>query len=121
MRYSIEDFHKDYSDEDTCLKKIFDLRYGTLEICPKCENKTNFYKVLNRKCYACQSCSYQIYPLAGTVFHKSPTSLKLWFYAIFLLSCSRGGISSKELQRQLGVTYKTAWRMSKQIRNLADN
>ena len=52
------------------------------------------------------------------LFHKSDTSLKLWFYAIFLFANSKNGVSGKELQRQLGVTYKTAWRMAKQIRLL---
>lgn len=118
MNYSITDFHKDYPDEEACLREIFNQRYGALEACPKCGKKTNFYKVLNRKCYACQFCSYQLHPLAGTIFHKSPTPLKLWFYAIFLFSCSRNGVSAKELQRQLSVTYKTAWRMAKQIRDL---
>lgn len=118
MNYSITDFHKDYADEEACLREIFNQRYGALEVCPKCGKKTNFYKVLNRKCYACQFCSYQLHPLAGTIFHKSPTPLKLWFYAIFLFSCSRNGVSAKELQRQLAVTYKTAWRMAKQIRAL---
>jgi len=56
--------------------------------------------------------------MVGTIFEKSVTPLKLWFYAIFLISSTRCGISAKQLQRELGVTYKTAWRMFHSIRSL---
>lgn len=59
-----------------------------------------------------------IHPLRGTIFHKSSTPLKLWFYAIYLVSQSKNGVSAKELERHLGCTYKCAWRMAKQIRSL---
>ncbi len=54
--------------------------------------------------------------MVGSIFEKSRTPLQLWFYAIFLFTTSKHGVSGKELQRQLGVTYKTAWRMAKLIR-----
>ena len=50
--------------------------------------------------------------MVGSIFEKSRTPLQLWFYAIFLFTTSKHGVSGKELQRQLGVTYKTAWRMA---------
>lgn len=118
MKFTIKDFHSKYPDDNACLHEIFLNRYGKLKICPDCKKKTKFHRVNNRKCYACQICAYQIHPLADTIFHKSETSLKSWFFAIFLFSNSKNGVSGKELQRQLGVTYKTAWRMAKQIRML---
>jgi len=117
-KYTISEFHKEFPDEDACLAEMFRRRYGGLSACPKCGKPSSYYKVRDRKCYACQFCGYQLHPLAGTIFHKSATPLKLWFYAIFLFSTSRNGVSAKELQRQLGVTYKTAWRMANQIRAL---
>jgi len=63
-------------------------------------------------------CGYQLHPLAGTIFHKSDTPLTLWFFAIFLFANSKNGVSAKEIERHLGVTYKTAWRIAKQIRRL---
>jgi transposase-like protein len=126
MNFTIADFNKKYPDEETCLDEIFRNRFGTLIECPnkKCfkkvdvQNGNGFYRVADRKCYACQWCGYQIHPLADTIFHKSDTPLKKWFFAIWLFSNSKNGVSGKELERHLGVTYKTAWRMAKQIRLL---
>ena len=87
--------------------------------CPKCgTDDPKYYRVKNRKCYECKDCGNQIYPLAGTIFEKSTTPLTLWFHAIYLLSVSKNGVSAKELERQLGVSYKTAHRMAKMIRLL---
>jgi transposase-like protein len=60
--------------------------------------------------------------MVGTIMEKSATPLKLWFYAMYLMASTRCGISAKQLERELGVTYKTAWRIFKQIRSmLTDN
>lgn len=121
QKFTIKQFHETYPDDAACLAAIFQHRYGDLTKCPECKKETRFYRVKKRKCYACQVCGYQLHPLADTIFHKSDTSLKSWFYAIFLFANSRNGVSAKELERQLGVTYKTAWRMAKQIRLLCAN
>ncbi|MBI3232257.1 MAG: IS1595 family transposase [Candidatus Doudnabacteria bacterium] len=116
MKYTIKDFNKVFKTDDDCLAYVFKYRFGTPE-CPKCENMA-WYKVSGRKCWACGKCAYQIHPLAGTIFHKSDTSLKSWFFAIYKFANSRNGVSAKELERDLGCTYKTAWRIAKQIRKL---
>lgn len=56
--------------------------------------------------------------MAGTIFEHSSTSLRLWYYAMYLMASTRCGISAKQIQRETGVTYKTAWRMFRQIRSL---
>ena len=119
-KFTIKDFNKKYSNDDTCLHQIFTSRYGNLENCPECQSKFSFHKISDRKCYACAYCGYQLHPLAGTIFHKSPTSLKNWLFAIFLFSASKNGVSAKELQRQLGVTYKCSYRIGQQIKKLFD-
>src|SRR5437764_4622427 len=58
--------------------------------------------------------------MRGTIFENSATSLRLWFYAMYLMASTRCGISAKQLERELGVTYKTAWRMFNRIRSLLD-
>lgn len=122
MRYTKKQFDADFPDDDACLDEIFQQRYGDVTDCPRCGViDTKFYRVRGRKCYACMHCGYQLHPLAQTIFHKSSTSLKDWFYAIYLFSVSKNGVAAKELERHLGVTYKTAHRMARQIRSLMND
>lgn len=86
--------------------------------CQQCEEITDHCRIQTRKVYACVRCSAQVSPCADTIFHKSSTSLRTWFYAMFLMASTRTGISAKQLERETGVTYKTAWRMFTQIRKL---
>jgi transposase len=119
MNYTIARFNKDYPNDDVCLETILYFRYGELNTCPHCGViGTKYYKVKDRKCFECKECGHQIYPLAGTIFHKSDTPLTKWFFAIYLFANSKNGVSAKELERHLGVTYKCAWRIAKQIRRL---
>ncbi len=118
MKFTINSFNDKYPDDDICLDEIFKARYGSIKKCPKCQKETKFNRIKMRKCYCCEFCGFQLHPVANTIFHKSDTSLRNWFYAIFLFSTSKNGVSAKELERQLGVTYKCAWRMARQIRLL---
>jgi transposase-like protein len=116
-RYTVKDFNRDFETDEACLDFIFKMRYPGGATC-KCGANNKFYRIKKRKCYCCSDCGYQISPTAGTIFHKSETPLKSWLFAMFLISNSKNGVSAMELQRQLGVTYKTAWRMNHQIRKL---
>lgn len=120
-KYTINDFNRDFPDSDTCLKRIFELRYGKMEACPKCAVVgAKYYKVKTRPVYECGDCGHQINPMAGTVFQKTTTPLISWFYVIFLFSASKNGVSAKEIQRQIGVSYRCAWRMGHKVRELMD-
>lgn len=116
-KYTINQFRKDYPDDDACLHKIFQLRFTGL-ICPKCESDKEFTRVKNRRSYQCPSCGHQIYPTKDTVFEKCRVPLISWFYAIFLQTTTRNGVAAKELERQLSVCYETALRMYHQIKRL---
>src|SRR4030042_3917303 len=118
MKFTINEFNKKYPTDDVCLAELFKARYGYIKVCPKCKKETKFNRIKARKCYCCQYCGFQLHPVANTIFHKSETPLKNWFYAIYLFSTSKNGVSAMELQRQIGCTYKTAWRMAYQIRLL---
>jgi|SRR3989344_254043 len=111
MKYSIKQFKRDFPTDETCLDYIFKLRY------PKAQG---YYKVKARKCYSHKTTRHQIHPLAGTIFHKSSTSLCDWFFAIYLFAGAKNGVSAKELQNHLSCTYKTAWRIGHQIRSLME-
>lgn len=117
-KFTISDFLKRYSSSDKCLEEIKNLRYPNGIECRKCKKVTKHYKIKGRMQYACSNCGTHIAPLSGTIFEKTTTPLTSWFYAMFLLINTRAGISAKQLQRELGVTYKTAWRIAKQIRTL---
>src|SRR5665213_3393499 len=119
MRYTIRTFNEKFPDDDSCLDYMFEQAYGSMPACPKCGVvNPSYYRVKNRKCYECKDCGHQIHPLANTIFHKSSTSLRSWFYIIYLFSVAKNGVSAKEVERHLGVTYKCAWRIAKQVREL---
>lgn len=114
------DFIRDFPDDAACLEWLWRRHFaadGSHAQCPKCDAQRKFHRILSRPSYSCDSCGHHVHPTAGTIFHKSSTSLRHWFYAVFLMSSTRCGISAKQLERELGVTYKTAWRMFHLIRN----
>lgn len=117
-RYSIFEFEAEFPNDDACLDWLVAHRYPDGIYCPKCERVTKHHRESKRPSFACQFCGHREHPMVGTIFENSATSLKLWFYAIYLMSSTRCGISAKQLERELGVTYKTAWRMFHQIRTL---
>jgi transposase len=117
VRYTINEFDQQFPDDRACLDFIFKARWPDGGKC-KCGKSDCFHPVQNRRTYACAWCATQISPTAGTIFHKSETSLKKWFFAMFLMASSKNGVAAKELERQLGVTYKTAHRMGHKIREL---
>lgn len=116
--FTLSDFLKRYSTSDKCLEEIKRTRFPKGIYCKICKARTKHYKIKGRLQYACANCGTHVAPLVGTIFEKTSTPLTSWFYAMFLMINTRAGISSKQLQRELGVTYKTAWRINKQIRTL---
>ncbi len=107
-----------FPDNDACLEHLKGRFFSDGTECPKCGKASKFHRIRGRSAYSCQFCGNHVYPTAGTIFHKSTVSLQLWFFAIYLMSSTRCGISAKQLEREIGVTYKTAHRMFKQIRTL---
>jgi transposase len=121
-QFSLMEFMKEYADDDACLEFLWRARYsvdGSTAYCPNCREDREFRRyehAQQRQAWTCVACGKHLAPTAGTIFHKSSTSLHLWFYAMYLMASTRCGISAKQLERELGVTYKTAWRMAHLIR-----
>ncbi|WP_127598716.1 IS1595 family transposase [Nitratireductor alexandrii] len=113
---TLKDFLAQFPDDDSCLDHLMATRYGKRHECAKCGRLANFHRVRSRRCYECDFCGYQVYPTAGTPFENTRTSLRDWFHVMFMFTTSRNGVSAKEVQRTIGVTYKTAWRMCNLIR-----
>jgi len=117
--FSLVEFMQQYPDDAACLDKLWRDKHapdGHHAHCPKCERERKFHRTKTRASYTCDTCGLHVHPMAGTIFEKSTTSLQLWFYALYLVASTRCGISAKQLERELGVTYKTAHRMMKRIR-----
>lgn len=110
-KYSIIDLKAQFPTDVACLEYLFDTLHTR-----DCSCGGTYSRLVDRKQYQCSKCRFQIAPMAGTIFEKSSTSLTLWFHAVFVFSNAKSGVSAKEMERQLGVTYKTAWRILKLIR-----
>jgi transposase len=122
-RYSLMEFTREFPDDAACLEHLWRSRHspdGIHADCPKCEQERPFKRYATsqrRQSWTCTGCGYHVHPTAGTIFEKSSTSLHLWFYAMYLMASTRCGVSAKQLERELGVSYRTAWRMLNKIRN----
>ena len=117
-RFTFKDFETMFPTDDTCLDWLREHLYPEGIFCKKCEMVRKHHRVAARKSFSCDYCGHHVHPTAGTIFHKSSTSLRTWFHAIYLMASTRCGVSAKQIERQTGVTYKTAWRMFTQIRKL---
>ena len=115
-KYTIRDLRSDFPDDATCLEWLKNRRWPDGIYCKECEEITKHHLVSSRKSFSCQNCGHHVHPTAGTIFHKSSTPLTIWFEVIYRMAQTRMGISAKQIERETGVTYKTAWRMCKLIR-----
>ncbi len=113
---TLRQFQDRFPTEESCLEHLKIVRFGDRHDCDKCGKDAKFYRVAKRRSYACEHCGAQVYPTAGTPFDRTRTSLRDWFFVMFQFCSSRNGVAAKEVERQLGVTYKTAWRMCHEIR-----
>jgi transposase len=117
---TVFEFDRRYPDDAACLDELVRMLYPDGIFCPTCEKVTKHHRITKRPAFSCQFCGHYEYPMRGTIFEGSSTSLRLWFYAMFLMASTRCGISAKQLEREVGVTYPTAHRMFKKIRSLLD-
>ena len=118
LRYTKKDFDRQFPNDAACMEWLKNRLYPEGIYCKNCEAVTKHYRLASSPSYSCEHCGNHVHPTANTIFHKSPTPLTTWFYAMYLMSATRCGISAKQIERETGVTYKTAWRMFKQIRSM---
>lgn len=120
MKYTIHDLNEDFKTDAECLAWLIDWLYPNGITCKKCQQVTKHYPITGRKTYSCGVCRSQISPMKGTILAHTHISLKSWFYAIYQMATNKAGTPAKQIQRELGITYKTAWRMMHQIRKLME-
>lgn len=115
MLLHIHDLRRQFPNEDVCLRYLFKEQYPSVR-CPRCERRNAYHRHPTKPCFTCNCGQSHIFPKKGTLFEDSSVPLMKWFYAIFLMSTSPGGVSAKDLERALDVTYVTAWKMGKKLR-----
>ena len=113
---TVQEFFKQFPDDNVCLDFLMKKRHGDTLDCPKCGKHGKFYRIKRHPAYECAWCGHAIHPMAGTIFTDSHTPLQKWFYALYLFTTTRHGVPAKEIQRQLGVSYPTALRITHKIR-----
>lgn len=113
---SIIEFQQWFPDEETCIKYLYESRWPDGFICPICGDREAYY-ITTRRAFKCKANGHQTYLTAGTVMHGSHTSLTLWFWAAYLVTTVTPGISAIQIQRQLGVTYETAFNILHKLRS----
>src|SRR6267142_2882 len=106
---------KDFADESKCRAYIEKLRWPDGVECPRCESE-KVYRIVKRDQLLCSSCEYQFSATSGSIFHDTHLPLWKWFLATYLLTESKKGMSACQIQRSLGVSYKTAWYLCHRIR-----
>jgi transposase-like protein len=124
---NLNDIAKNYSSEDQAREFLEKERWPNGAICPHCGVEGESYKLTPRAkskkgthvrtgVWKCGACRKQFTVKVGTIFEDSHIPLSTWLKAIHLLCASKKGMSSHQLHRMLGVTYKSAWFMSHRIR-----
>ena len=112
---SLEDARKIFSTQHKCEQYLKRLRWPGRVACPRCGAKRTLWMTKYKRWY-CRESRYQFTVTAGTIFHRSKIDLPRWFVAIWAMCHSPKGVSAKQLERELGVHYETAWYMAKRIR-----
>lgn len=120
MKYTVKDLRSDFPDDNSCLEWLVNYLYPDGIRCRKCEMVTKHHKDRKRRSYSCDRCGNHMHPMAGTIFHNSHVPLTDWFHAIWLMSANKAGTPATQIERELGCTYATAWRMMHQIRKMME-
>ena len=113
---SIIEFFEKFGSNEKCRKDLWEKRLKIGFECPKCESH-NGYQIESKYLWQCKNCGHQVSLIAGTAFDNTKIGLQKWYLAAFFILTSKSGISAKELQHQIKVTYKTAWYVNRRLRD----
>lgn len=111
------DFFITFTSEEICEQYLIKVRFPDGMPCLKCGKKDFYPRLKDRRAYQCKSCKFFNRPTAGTIFHRTHTSLLAWFVAIFLVAFDKRGLSALLLSEELGLNYITAWAMLSRMRH----
>lgn len=118
---TLREFQSMFATEEACQKYLAQCRWPDGFICPRCRNRSS-YQIVKPQRWQCTNCRYQVSLTAGTILHNTKTPLTVWFWAAYLMTTDKRGISALLLQRQLGLRrYETAWMMLHKLRQAMVN
>src|ERR1035437_3870338 len=104
----LREFRQKFSSDANCWEYLSQSRWPEGFRCPKCDRSRSWW-ILSRHAHECQQCGHQASVSAGTLLHRSHLPIQDWFWAAYLVATLTPGMSAKQLQRQLGCRYQTAW------------
>jgi ribosomal protein L37AE/L43A len=107
---SVSEFMQRYGTDEQCHKALEKMKWPHGYECENCGHKSFSY-IKSRKLFQCNRCKHQTTVIRKTVFHSTNLPLTTWFLAMYFITQCKNGISSMELMKHLGVSYKTAWKM----------
>ena len=113
---SLSEFQKEFPDETSCVAFLFKQRWPDGFVCPVCDKRRMAALKSRPRLYECLDCGRQTSITAGTAMHRSRLPLTAWFWAAHLMTTHSNGMSARQLEDQLGVTYKTAWLLTQKLR-----
>jgi predicted DNA-binding transcriptional regulator YafY len=117
MSFEKESLKSNNNGDDIYLEWLKNQKFPQGIECPRCKKLTKHHKISGRHCYACDTCRHQVYPTAGTIFHKSTVPLKTWFEVIRKVINEEDEIKVKNIRKVYGITFKSAARMLIKIKN----
>src|SRR5215468_6660555 len=106
---SLAEFKKSFPDEESCAAFLFKQRWPDGFVCPGCGKRRMVGLKSRPRLHECIDCGRQTSVTAGTTMHRSKLPLTTWFWAAHLMATHSNGMSARQFEDQLGVTYKTAW------------
>jgi len=113
---SLTEFQKAFPDETSCAAFLFERRWPGGFVCPVCGNGRAASLKSRAYTYECSECGRQTSITAGTALHRTKLPLTVWFWAAHLMATHSNGMSARQLEDQLGLTYRTAWLLTQKLR-----
>jgi transposase-like protein len=113
---TLRQFQRDFSTEEACQEYLAACRWPDGFVCPRCRHG-RAYELVNQRRRQCAGCRHQVSLTAGTILHRTRIPLTYWFWAAYLMTTDKRGVSALLIQRQLGLScYETAWMMLHKLR-----
>ena len=114
-------FQSEFATEEACRQYLAACRWPDGFLCPRCGHR-HAYEIEKQRLWQCAACRHQVSLTSGTVLHNTRTPLTVWFWAAYLMTTDKRGVSAAFLQRQLGLSrYETAWMMLHKLRRAMVN